>query len=210
MSNSRIKVRTIEAVNTIALETETSSLDVATGRRFNSYGSQVGHGYTPAPASVRGLRRWRNSYYVVEEVELCQCGEQSAEECASAYPLCTKIDPQPRMTATEVANGQAFKADDGKLRWGLLLNNTLGVGKAVRAVVRVLNFAVRSKDKGGKGYTPHSWREVPNAKERYEDALHRHLDALREGETHDAESGESHWAHVATNALFLHELHEVK
>lgn len=103
-------------------------------------------------------------------------------------------------------NGTAFKADTGKTRWTLLLDCARGCGRAVRAVVRVLNFAVRSIAEGGKGYIPHSWREVPNARERYEDALHRHLDHIRDGETHDAESGESHWAHVATNALFLWEL----
>lgn len=104
----------------------------------------------------------------------------------------------------------AFKADTGKTRWTLLLDCARGCGRAVRAVVRVLNFAVRSIAEGGKGYIPHSWREVPGARERYEDALHRHLDCIRDGETHDAESGESHWAHVATNALFLWELDNPK
>lgn len=104
----------------------------------------------------------------------------------------------------------AFKADTGKPRWTLLLDCARGCGRAVRAVVRALNFAVRPVADGGKGYIPHSWRQVPGARTRYEDALHRHLDAIRDGETHDAESGESHWAHVATNALFLWELDNPK
>jgi len=104
----------------------------------------------------------------------------------------------------------AFKTDTGKPRWTLLLDCVAGCGRAVRAVVRVLNFAVRPVSEGGKGYVPHSWRQVPNARVRYEDALHRHLDAIRSGETHDPESGESHWAHVATNALFLWELDNPK
>ncbi|CAK25003.1 hypothetical protein [Pseudomonas phage LKA1] len=104
----------------------------------------------------------------------------------------------------------AFKADTGKSRWTLLLDCARGCGRAVRAVVRVLNFAVRPIADGGKGYIPHSWRQVPDARTRYEDALHRHLDAIRDGETHDGESGESHWAHVATNALFLWELDNPK
>ena len=104
----------------------------------------------------------------------------------------------------------AFKADTGKSRWTLLLDCVEGCGRAVRAVVRVLNFAVRPVVDGGKWYIPHSWRQLPNARVRYEDALHRHLDAIRDGETHDAESGESHWAHVATNALFLWELDNPK
>lgn len=113
----------------------------------------------------------------------------------------------PLLTETQAT---AFKADTGKSRWTLLLDCAEGCGRAVRAVVRVLNFAVRPVAEGGKGYVPHSWRQVPNARTRYEDALHRHLDAIRDGETHDAESGESHWAHVATNALFLWELDNPK
>lgn len=100
----------------------------------------------------------------------------------------------------------AFKADDGKPNWFLLMSGQ-GCARALASVVRVLSFAVRPKDKGGKGYAEHSWRLVPNAKERYEAALYRHLNKLALGETHDDESGESHWAHVATNALFLAELH---
>lgn len=99
---------------------------------------------------------------------------------------------------------QAFKADAGKPRWVLL---TRGCAKALAQVVNVLSFAVRPVQDGGKGYVPHSWKKVPDAKVRYEDALFRHLSAIANGETHDPESGELHWAHVATNALFLTELH---
>lgn len=106
-------------------------------------------------------------------------------------------------------NSQAYKADDGKPNWFLLMS-AQGCAKALAGVVRVLSFAVRSKDKGGKGYAEHSWRQVPNAKERYQAALYRHLNKLERGETHDDESGESHWYHVATNALFLAELHNAE
>lgn len=98
----------------------------------------------------------------------------------------------------------AFKADSGKPRWSLLVR---GAPRALEAVVRVLTFAVRPVQEGGKGYVPHSWQRVPNGRERYEDALLRHLSAIHRGEESDPESGESHWAHVATNALFLAELH---
>lgn len=108
--------------------------------------------------------------------------------------------------AQPVPDPQAFKADAGKPNWFLLMSGQ-GCAHALAAVVRVLSFAVRSKEQGGKGYAEHSWRTVPNAKERYEAALYRHLSELSCGRTHDEESGESHWAHVATNALFLAELH---
>lgn len=126
---------------------------------------------------------------------------------------CVGVDTAPvgvSPTLVTADEPTAFKADTGKSRWTLLLDCAEGCGRAVRAVVRVLNFAVRPVAEGGKGYVPHSWRQVPDARTRYEDALHRHLDAIRDGETHDAESGESHWAHVATNALFLLELDNPK
>lgn len=104
---------------------------------------------------------------------------------------------------------QAFKADGGKPNWFLLMSG-LGCAKALAGVVRVLSFAVRPVSEGGKGYTPHSWRQVPEAKERYEAALFRHLNDIATGETHDKESKESHWYHVATNALFLAELHNAE
>lgn len=118
--------------------------------------------------------------------------------------------PGTARDGADALGSTAFKADTDKSRWTLLLDCAKGCGRAVRAVVRVLNFAVRPVAEGGKGYVPHSWRQVPNARTRYEDALHRHLDAIRDGETHDVESGESHWAHVATNALFLWELDNPK
>lgn len=107
------------------------------------------------------------------------------------------------------ADAQAYKADDGKPNWFLLMS-AQGCAKALAGVVRVLSFAVRSKDKGGKGYVEHSWRQVPNAEERYQAALYRHLNKIELGETLDDESGESHWYHVATNALFLAELHNAE
>ena len=100
---------------------------------------------------------------------------------------------------------QAFKADGGKPNWFLLMSGK-GCAAALAGVVRVLSFAVRPVAEGGKGYTEHSWRQVPNARERYEAALYRHLNKIALGELVDDESGESHWDHVTTNALFLSEL----
>ncbi len=120
----------------------------------------------------------------------------------------------PFATVREVAQeapapkpGQAFKADAGKPDFALL---TQGCPTALRGVVEVLSFAVRPKEQGGKGYEPHSWRQVPDNKRRYESALHRHLNAINLGEELDDESGLSHWYHVATNALFLAEVYNEK
>jgi hypothetical protein len=117
------------------------------------------------------------------------------------------VEPTGCSGVEAIQPGQAFKEDDGKPNWYLLMS-AKGCASALAGVVRVLSFAVRAKDKGGKGYIEHSWREVPNGKERYEAALYRHLSKVHLGELVDDESGESHWAHIATNALFLAELHK--
>ncbi len=107
------------------------------------------------------------------------------------------------MTAQQ--SSQALKADAGKPNWFLLMSRQ-GCAKALAGVVRVLSFATAPVTEGGKGYTPHSWRDVPDATTRYKSALYRHLNKIEQGEELDDESGESHWYHIATNALFLAEL----
>ncbi len=99
----------------------------------------------------------------------------------------------------------AFKADDGKDRFDLLMTKE-GCASAIADVVKVLSFAVRPKEQGGKGYVPHSWRQVPEGRRRYLSAMYRHLAAIERGEEVDDESGLPHLAHVATNALFLAEI----
>jgi len=74
-----------------------------------------------------------------------------------------------------------------------------GMPKALAGVAAVLTF-------GAKKYAAHSWKQVENNKERYRDALYRHLNQLEAGELVDSESGLSHWDHIACNALFLSEL----
>lgn len=70
--------------------------------------------------------------------------------------------------------------------------------RAVEAVARVSEF-------GATKYTWDGWRDVENASERYTEALTRHLvaDAI---EAIDPESGMSHKAHIAWNALAILEL----
>lgn len=156
----------------------------------------------------------RHSSVVCDINFLCTCLDRPIYACRKG---CVKGDSEPlkEILADSGVQGlleptkdaQAFKADDGKPNWFLLMS-AQGCAAALAGVVRVLSFAVRSKESGGKGYTPHSWRQVPQAKERYEAALYRHLNALHSGETHDPESGESHWSHISCNALFLAELHK--
>jgi hypothetical protein len=83
------------------------------------------------------------------------------------------------------------KRDDGKLRFDLL------PWGAVREVVRVLTFGA------AKYARTHNWIHVPDARERYFAALHRHLDAWWAGEAVDPESKLHHLAHAGCCLCFL-------
>lgn len=85
---------------------------------------------------------------------------------------------------------QSVKADTDKPRWSLVP----WVG--MQAVVSVLEF-------GARKYAPDNWRKVPDAKQRYKDALMRHVVAYAMGEDTDKESGQPHLAHAVCCALFL-------
>lgn len=56
---------------------------------------------------------------------------------------------------------------------------------------------------GAKKYLPQNWKEVPNAEERYKDALFRHLSAWATGEREDKETRLPHLAHAGACLLFL-------
>jgi hypothetical protein len=86
--------------------------------------------------------------------------------------------------------GEGMKFDTGKLRYSLI--PTI----ATKALAVTLTEALSK-------YIPNSWKTVPNAEERYMDALMRHLEAHRSGEIFDNDSGRPHLWHVLTNAVFL-------
>jgi len=93
------------------------------------------------------------------------------------------------------------KADGGKVR-SSLLNVQFGVH--LEQVAGVLTFGA---NKYPKPPLDNSWRDVPNAVPRYQDALYRHLTAyFSKGEITDPESGYNHLYHAACNLLFLMEL----
>jgi hypothetical protein len=100
-----------------------------------------------------------------------------------------------------MADQGGMKFDGGKPQYTLLMR---GCPNAIRGVVDVLGF-------GAKKYAADSWKQVEGGKDRYRDALYRHLAAIEMGEVTDPESGLPHWHHICCNALFLAELnHEVK
>lgn len=57
---------------------------------------------------------------------------------------------------------------------------------------------------GAEKYGADNWKTIENAIPRYKDALHRHMNAFEQGKMDDEESGLSHLAHVAANAMFLY------
>ena len=82
------------------------------------------------------------------------------------------------------------KFDSGKPQYGLIPT------KALKETVNVLT-------RGAVKYEPENWKFVPDAQNRYFDALQRHLWDWKSGEKHDPETGINHLAHACCNILFL-------
>lgn len=93
-----------------------------------------------------------------------------------------------RESQTATTGGRKFDGD--KPRYGLL------PPLALKKTVQVLTI-------GAKKYEPDNWKHVPDAQNRYFDALLRHLWDWKMGETNDPETKENHLASVICNALFL-------
>lgn len=86
------------------------------------------------------------------------------------------------------------KYDDGKLQYSLVPPHALA------EVARNLTAGLQ------KYKQRNNWQLVPNAEQRYLDALYRHLEAHRRGEIYDTDSttpNMPHMAAVAVNAMFL-------
>lgn len=123
-------------------------------------------------------------------------GERSMGKAVEAF---NAIDRPAEASASDSEAGQhapGVKLDHGKPRAGLVLG---GFSRALLAVADVGTF-------GAQKYTPHGWLSVPHGIERYTDAMVRHQLAEASGEQTDSESGLSHAAHAAWNALARLEL----
>lgn len=93
--------------------------------------------------------------------------------------------------------GKKNDIKDGKLRWDLLPL------EIIEKVVEVFTF-------GASKYTPNTWQNLENGKERYYAAHLRHLCAWRKGEKTDNESGLNHLQHCIWNlmAVLYYEMKE--
>jgi len=87
-----------------------------------------------------------------------------------------------------------LKFDKGKVRAGIL-------DEFKRALFEVARVGTAGL---AKGYARGSWRNVPDAKERYMDAFWRHILAVEE--INETDGGVYHLAQVAWNAMALLEL----
>ena len=87
-------------------------------------------------------------------------------------------------------HAKGAKLDAGKTRWDLVPLDM------IEGVAEILTF-------GAQKYTEGGWKEVRNAKERYYSAMMRHYKQMINGELIDTESGQPHWKHFLTNAIFL-------
>ncbi len=94
------------------------------------------------------------------------------------------------------AHAPGAKLDSGKLRPELIQR---GFARALRAVSEVGTF-------GANKYSDDGWQQVSDGQRRYTDALYRHLNAEHRGELRDPDSGFTHAAHAAWNALARLEL----
>ena len=84
---------------------------------------------------------------------------------------------------------QFMKFDTSKLRYDLIPTST------TKALAQVLTY-------GAKKYKPNNWQNVDDT-DSYVAALYRHIEAWRDGEKLDKESGLHHLAHALTNVAFL-------
>ena len=90
------------------------------------------------------------------------------------------------------------KDDAGKPRPTLVMRT---MANALQQVLAVAEY-------GARKYSPDNWLQVPDAVQRYTDAMLRHQQAHLRGEALDPESGLPHMAHAAWCALAVLELFE--
>lgn len=108
----------------------------------------------------------------------------------------SKQQIQDAIKESQNATTGGRKFDGGKLQYGLI------PPLALKATVEILTF-------GAEKYEPDNWKNVPDSKRRYFDAMQRHLWAWKEGEQDDPETGKNHLAHALCCLMFLYE-HDVK
>lgn len=117
------------------------------------------------------------------------CDLQDIGSCVKT--TCERFEPRPEEDPTGRSNKDCgAKLDEGKLRYTLIPPSSL-------------KWLARLWTNGAEKYSPNGWKEVPEGKERYTDALFRHLEAYRAGEWTDKDTKVPHLIAVAWNALVV-------
>jgi hypothetical protein len=122
--------------------------------------------------------------------------KKSYAEEAPYNPGYEGVSPKDLVKKSQNATTGGRKFDGGKLQYGLL------PPLALKATVEILTF-------GAEKYEPDNWKNVPDSKRRYFDAMQRHLWSWKEGEQNDPETSKNHLAHAMCCLMFLYE-HDVK
>jgi hypothetical protein len=136
-------------------------------------------------------------------VKLCPaCGHEwhlGKERCSALHVVpavagCGVSQGEEVLCSCNCDDSKAAKADAGKPRgFRMLPPDTLA------ELAEIYTY-------GCQKYARDSWRNVPDAVERYYDAMERHLGAFNKGEEFDVESGKRHLAHALWNLVAVCEL----
>lgn len=125
-------------------------------------------------------------------------------DCSEKDIIWIKVQEEPMKSITqEIKEFDVNKLEDqvpGTKYDQDKLQYTLIPSKALEAVARNLTIGLK------KYKERDNWKKVPNAEQRYLDALYRHLEAHRSGDLYDVDSSDPtmpHMAAVAVNAMFL-------
>lgn len=136
-------------------------------------------------------KRKDETVFIPDEVEL----PEELEEKFSR--IIDSVDAREPLPSRKPLPDQTAKADAGKLQLTLVPRNI------IRAVAVVRAYGNAKYPEGG----PENWRQVE--KERYRDAMFRHLLAYLDDPTAvDPESGIPHLWHLACNCAFLCEMED--
>jgi hypothetical protein len=103
-------------------------------------------------------------------------------------PMSTSQPSAEKSASDQLA--MPHKCATGKAAWSRMLWADL------RDVRQAMDF-------GDAKSAPHSWQQIPDARQFFFDAAMRHLIAMQTGEEHDRETGLPHVAHAIASLLYL-------
>ena len=114
--------------------------------------------------------------------------ESRTDEDLSNEDYKARIDKMLGLVNDSHLKAKADRHNSGKPQWSLL------DFKALEPMVRVM-------EAGANKYAPDNWKKGFEKKDLL-DCMMRHFVALSDGEELDKETGQSHAAHIMTNAMF--------